>query len=238
MDEGEALEAIEGGANIIDVKNPKEGSLGANFPWVIKKIREITPQNIEISCAIGDVPNLPGTISLAALGAAVTGADYIKTGLLGLRTKEDAIYLMQNVTRTIREHKSSIKVVVAGYADSRRVGSVDPLLIPEIAYEAESDYAMIDTAIKDGRTLFDFLSIGQLRSFVNRTHEYKLKAALAGSLRKDDLPAIHALGADVVGLRGAACTNGDRLNGRITRENVKTLVEIVKRAEKRTGLEI
>jgi uncharacterized protein (UPF0264 family) len=30
----EAREAINGGADIIDVKNPKEGSLGANFPWV------------------------------------------------------------------------------------------------------------------------------------------------------------------------------------------------------------
>ena len=27
----EALESIEGGSDIVDVKNPKEGSLGANF---------------------------------------------------------------------------------------------------------------------------------------------------------------------------------------------------------------
>ena len=72
-DEKEAVEAIRGGAEIIDVKNPKEGALGANFPWVIKRIREITPRNIEVSCALGDVPNLPGAMSLAALGAATTG---------------------------------------------------------------------------------------------------------------------------------------------------------------------
>ena len=36
----EALESIKGGADIVDVKNPKEGSLGANFPWVIKEIRD------------------------------------------------------------------------------------------------------------------------------------------------------------------------------------------------------
>lgn len=28
----EAIAAYKGGADIIDVKNPKEGSLGANFP--------------------------------------------------------------------------------------------------------------------------------------------------------------------------------------------------------------
>ncbi len=73
MNEKEASEAIAGGADIIDVKNPQEGPLGANFPWVIKRIREITPKNIQVSCTIGEVPNLPGSISLAALGAASLG---------------------------------------------------------------------------------------------------------------------------------------------------------------------
>ena len=41
MNEKEALEAIAGGADIIDVKNPQEGALGANYPWVIKKIKEV-----------------------------------------------------------------------------------------------------------------------------------------------------------------------------------------------------
>ncbi len=45
MNENEALEAIAGGADIIDVKNPKEGALGANYPWIIKRIKEVTPKN-------------------------------------------------------------------------------------------------------------------------------------------------------------------------------------------------
>ena len=36
----EALRCKEGGADIIDVKNPREGSLGANFPRVIRSIRK------------------------------------------------------------------------------------------------------------------------------------------------------------------------------------------------------
>ena len=84
----EASEAIAGGADIIDVKNPQEGALGANFPWVIKQIREIAPKNIQVSCAIGDVPNLPGSISLAAFGAASLGVDYVKVGLYGFKTRK------------------------------------------------------------------------------------------------------------------------------------------------------
>ena len=55
----ETAAAVEGGADIIDVKNPKEGALGANFPHVIRNVRKATPQSIPVSAAIGDVPNLP-----------------------------------------------------------------------------------------------------------------------------------------------------------------------------------
>jgi uncharacterized protein (UPF0264 family) len=236
-DEKEAAAAIAGGADIIDVKNPKEGALGASFPWVIKRIREITPKNIEVSCALGDVPNLPCAVSLAALGAATTGVDYIKVGLYGVKTKEEAVYLMQNATRAIKDYNPSIKVVATGYADAKRIGSVNPLLVPDIAREAEADVAMIDTAVKDGKNLFAFLTTDQLRSFVDAAHAHGLKAALAGSLRKEDLPAVYALDADVAGLRGAACTNSDRVNGQIIKENVRALAEAVRRIEKHAKIE-
>jgi uncharacterized protein (UPF0264 family) len=230
--ETEAIEAIAGGADIIDVKNPKEGPLGANFPWVIRHIRQVTPANIEVSCTLGEAPNRPGSMALASLGAATTGVNYIKAGLYGLKTLEDAVYLMRSVTKAAKEYNSSIKVVASGYADANRISTVEPLLIPEIARESRADIAMLDTAIKDGKTLFTFLTKSQLRRFVDAAHSYGLKAALAGSLQKEDLPAVYALGADVVGLRGAACTLSDRVNGQITREKVQELVKIVKHAEK------
>lgn len=230
--EKEAVEAISGGADIIDVKNPHEGPLGASFPWIIKRIRQITPTNIEVSCTIGEEPNHPGSMALASLGAAATGVNYIKAGLYGLRTAKEAVRLMRNVTKAAKEYNPSIKVVASGYADAGRISTVDPLLVPKIAHEAQADIAMIDTAIKDGKSLFTFLTKPQLRHFVEATHNYGLKAALAGSLKKEDLPLVHALGADVVGLRGAACTLSDRVNGEITREKVRELVEVLKRAEK------
>ena len=234
--ETEAVEAIAGGANIIDVKNPKEGALGANFPWVIKRIREITPENVEVSCTIGEVPNLPGAVSLAALGAATIGVNYIKAGLYGLKAPEEAVYLIKNVVKAVKECNSSIKVVATGYADAERVGAINPLLVPEIAHKAQADIAMLDTAIKDGKSLFTFLTMAQLRSFVEAAHNYSLKVALAGSLKKEELLAVHVLGADVAGLRGAACTLSDRVNGRITREKVRELVEVVKHAEEQAAL--
>jgi uncharacterized protein (UPF0264 family) len=236
VNEKETNEAVAGGADIIDVKNPMEGALGASFPWVIKRIRAITPKKIEVSCALGDVPNLPGAVSLAALGAATTGVDYVKVGLYGLKTLEEAVYLMRNVTKAVKDCNPSIKVVATGYADAGRIGAVSPLLIPEIARKAQADIAMIDTAIKDDKNLFAFLTMSQLGNFVDAAHGYGLKAALAGSLKKEDLLAVQSLGADVAGVRGAACTNGDRVNGQITREKVRELVEVVRHAEKQAAI--
>jgi len=90
---------------------------------------------------------------------------------------------------------------------------------------------MLDTAVKDGKNLFNFLTIAQLEKFVNSAHNFGLEAALAGSLRKEDLPVIYGLGADIAGSRGAACTNNDRVKGQITETQVRELVQCIKQAE-------
>ncbi len=234
--EKEALEAIAGGADIIDVKNPEEGALGANYPWVIKKIKDITPKNLEVSCTLGEFGNLPGSVSLAAVGAASLGVDYIKVGLFGIKTLKDAVFLLQNVNRAAKECNPKIKVALAGYADAKKIGTIDPLLIPEIANKAQVEVAMLDTSIKDGKNLFDYLTIDQLKRFVDLAHSFGLVTALAGSLRKQDLQAVYGLGADIAGLRGAACTNSNRVTGQITRKLVSDLVDEVKQAKTQTSL--
>ncbi len=227
----EALEAIEGGADIVDVKNPKEGSLGASFPWIIKGVREMTPEDMLVSATLGDVPYKPGTVSLAAMGALVSGADYIKVGLYGTKNYDEALEVMENVVRTVRENSSDAVVVASGYADAHRVGAIDPMEIPKVAAEAGADLAMVDTAVKDGKTLFDFMDMDDLQKFVNEIHDYGLKSALAGSVKKDQLKPLYDINCDVVGVRGAACIGGDRNTGKIHRSAVGELKNMISNFE-------
>ncbi|MEM3146145.1 MAG: (5-formylfuran-3-yl)methyl phosphate synthase, partial [Archaeoglobaceae archaeon] len=104
-DLSEALEAIEGGADIIDVKNPSEGSLGANFPWVIRDVANIAKKyRKEVSATTGDMPFKPGTASLAALGAAIAGADYIKVGLYGVKNELEAEEMIKAVVKAVKDY--------------------------------------------------------------------------------------------------------------------------------------
>lgn len=218
---------MEGGADIIDLKNPSEGSLGAAAPWLIKEIKGKS-KSYPVSAAIGDMPNLPGTASLAALGAAVSGADYVKVGLYGTHTEDECIKLMSNVVKAVRNQNPKIVIVGAGFADAESYGGIDPMKIPKIIKAAGADIAMLDTKNKQGKRLFDFLSMDKLKRFVEESHNLGLKAALAGSLRAEDLPTIYKLGTDVTGFRGAACSKNDRKNGIVTTERVLKLMTIAK----------
>ena len=131
VDLKEARVAIRGGADILDVKNPKEGSLGANFPWIIREIKEVLPKDMGMSATLGDLDFKPGTASLAAYGLANLGVDYIKAGFYGIRTRPQGVELAASLCSAVDEFPC--RVVLSGYGDFRRIDSLDPLLLPEIA---------------------------------------------------------------------------------------------------------
>ncbi|AEA47618.1 (5-formylfuran-3-yl)methyl phosphate synthase [Archaeoglobus veneficus] len=221
----EAIESIEGGADIIDVKNPAEGSLGANYPWVIRDIAKVVKEHgKEVSATIGDMDFKPGTASLAAFAVASCGANYVKVGLYGVRRKDEAFKLVRAVVNAVNEFGS--KVVVAGYADFRRIGSISPLELPEVVRNAGAHGVMVDTAVKDGSRLFDHMGVEELATFVELAHSNDLFCALAGSIQFEDIPVLKKLGADIVGVRTAVCENGR--NSKIRRELVAKLVEVAR----------
>lgn len=214
--------AVAGGADIIDVKNPREGSLGAGLPHVISRVRELAPPELPVSAAIGDVPNLPGMAALAAAGAAGCGVQYVKVGLLGPRGPAEALHLLGEVRRAVHDRAPSAQVMATGYADARRIGALLPADLPGVAAEAGADGCMLDTADKSGGTLLGILSSAELEAFVADCRRHGLVCALAGSLSEYDMPSLLALGPDIVGFRGAAC-GGDRVGGRVEEEAVRRL---------------
>jgi uncharacterized protein (UPF0264 family) len=222
----EAKIVVASQVSIIDCKNPDEGSLGANFPWIIKEMKDLLPKNSSqlLSATIGDFPNLPGSASLAALGAAVSGADIIKVGLKGPKNVDEGIKLMKNVVKAVKNYNKNIMVVTAGYADFKRMNSsLDFLAIPTIAFESGAEIVMLDTYIKDKKGLFDFLNVNQLIEFKKKAEQLNLKVALAGNLTQNVLSNIKKIKPDIIGVRSMVCEGHDRNYGKIRLDLIENL---------------
>lgn len=210
-------------ADIVDVKKPSEGSLGANFPWVIRAIKDLSSK--PVSAAIGDFDYKPGGASLAAYGAAHAGADYIKIGLMfeGARRAAEVI---DSVVKAVKLDFPDKFVVIAAYSDYERLGTISPFEIVPLAAAAGADVAMIDTGMKDGRSTFEFMSEGDLIEFTRMNREAGLQTALAGSLTFSDIEPLKRIDPDIIGVRGMVC-GGDRESS-IQEDLVARLVGMVR----------
>lgn len=225
MNEMEADLAVKGGAQLIDVKNPMEGSLGANYPWVISGIKKRLPSEVEISATIGDAQDLPGTFALAAAGAAACGVDYVKVGLLEFSSIDRAVYFVQRLQEAMDNSNTWAKLIVAGYGDRQGICGISPLDIPWIAAKAGAKGCMLDTYDKSRGNLFDYLTKEALKTFVTQSRNAGLLCALSGSLTKVHVRQLHDLEPDIVGLRGAVCLDQHR-QGRLDIEKVAIMKEV------------
>ena len=216
-DISEARTCLNACVDLLDIKNPAEGSLGANFPWLIQEVRSLmNDPDMALSATIGDCPFKPGTVSMAALGCAFAGAGYIKAGLYGAQSVDEATQLMRAVVRAVKGFNPKALVIAAAYADYQRIKAIDPMSTISAAVNAGCDVVMVDTAIKDGTTLFDHLDVNYLLKFVGGAKSRSLQVALAGSIQREHLADLVQIGPDIVGVRGAVCENGDRNGGAIS----------------------
>ena len=210
-------------ADIIDIKKPSEGSLGANFPWVIREIRSMTEK--PVSAAIGDFDFKPGGAALAAYGAACAGADYVKIGLM-FDGEDRARELIRAVVRAVKTEFPQKFVVIAAYSDSERLGTIAPASLSRLAAEEGADLAMVDTGKKDGKSTFEFMDERALTEFTRANAALGLRTALAGSLKFEDLPVLKRINPDIIGVRGMVC-GGDR-NATIREELVEQTLRMIR----------
>lgn len=196
--------------DILDIKNPAEGSLGANYPGVISSITDQI-KHLPISAAGGDLPGESGTASLITYGLAHTGVDYIKLGLYGFKDKASAKNMLEEALKAVKLSGKNIKLIAAAYADYREAGTLSPFLLNELAFETEVDGIMIDTLNKSGKNLFSFLKVDQLKRFVESAKNAGVLSALAGSLRISHLETLKQINPDIIGFRGAVCSGKERI---------------------------
>lgn len=203
----EALEAERGGADIVDIKNLQEAMVGSGHPLLAKAVRARIPAEKHVSVTLGVVPNQPGTVAMAVYAAALLEATSVKVGFVKA-DYEMAVEVLRESKRALQG--SETKLIGSLFADNHLYDGLDPHLIVQLAKETQCDGLLIDTLTKDGRNLFDFMSEAELREVVVQGKLAGISTALSGHLKIEDLDELARINPDIVGVRGAVCSTGDR----------------------------
>jgi len=199
----EARAALAGGADVIDAKDPHNGALGAVRPEALRAIRAAVPSGHPLSVVVGD-GGRPEPLARRAAAASRLAAAFAKVGFGGVTTREHARRLAAAAQRGAG---GQARLVLVAYADWRRAESLDPGTLIAVAARAGATGVLLDTAVK-AAGLFALLDPDAIGAWVATAHAAGLFAGLAGGLRGADFALARELGADLVGVRGAACVGG------------------------------
>lgn len=186
------------GADLIDLKDPVRGSLGAWPLALMPKAVEQVAGRCPVSATIGDLPMEPGLLVDAVHTIAATGVDLVKAGFFQGGDHARCAEALGAVARS-----GGIRLVAVLMADQRS----EPGFLLTLA-RAGFYGVMLDTADKAAGGLRVHRCDAALSQIVRRARSLGLLTGLAGSLSVADIPFLAALGPDYLGFRGALCRGG------------------------------
>lgn len=195
----EAQIALDNGADIIDLKDPSAGALGA-LPLVqIKTIVAYVNSQKPVSATIGDLPMQPDPILQQVALLANAKVDIIKIGFFDTDDYQACLDVLQNITQT------GTKLIAVLFAENTYSAS----LIGAIK-QAGFIGVMLDTVNKNGLTLMDYYSEEQRKKFAQGVFEYGLSFGLAGSLKLQHIALAKEINPTYMGFRGGVCAEDQR----------------------------
>lgn len=196
----EALLISRLGVDVIDLKQPAHGALGALSVIEVRHIVNDLQTDSSISATVGDLPMNPDVLLEAVSAMAATGVDYVKIGFF---PGGDWHRCLEGLSEISAQGHALIAVL---FADTQP----DLALIDALA-KAGFRGVMLDTMNKGAGSLTHILPPLMLKSFISLAQSHSLLSGLAGSLRFRDISLLTPLGADYLGFRGALCHRHDRI---------------------------
>lgn len=195
----EAIIALENQVDIIDLKQPEKGALGALDIQSISQIVEYVNHRTPVSATIGDLPMDVDNILQAVKKTAQTNVDYIKIGFFPSGIWNETI----NALSTLIDSK--VKLIAVLFADHQP----DFRIISSLKKSGFTG-VMLDTANKKTGSLTQVLTEEKISEFVAIAKNQNLLCGLAGSLRANDIPRLLTHAPDYLGFRGAICHKNNR----------------------------
>ncbi len=195
----EAELVLNANVDIIDLKQPEFGALGAlDVESVAEIVSKINGRNT-ISATIGDLPMDANIIFNAVCEMAKTGVDFVKIGFF---PEGDWLSIVQKLANLIE-----IRLIAVLFADTKP----DFSMISEFK-KANFAGVMLDTMDKKKGSLSDVMEYEMIAEFVTLAKTQNLICGLAGSLRLENIAKLSTLQPDYLGFRGALCVKNSRVD--------------------------
>ena len=195
----EAIAVQQAGADIIDLKAPAAGALGALEADVVKAIVSGLQGRSLISATVGDLPMHPEIVRPAVEEMSTTCVHYVKIGLFPGGDWINTIAALKSLT------SAGARLIGVFFADcSPDIKWFEPIVSAGFAG------VMLDTLDKRAGSLRQILSRDALEHFVKSARRRGLICGLAGSLRCEDIEPLLELAPDYLGFRGALCIGRNR----------------------------
>ena len=197
---------MAGGADIVDAKDPASGALGPLPASMLRAIRDALPPEMPFTVALGDAPSANAVaeqLSLLRPGEVL----FAKVGFAGLGKESEVRSLLSRTHEAIRP-VAPCQLVAVAYADWQAAGAPSPAVVVAAAVAEGVAGVLLDTARKSSGRLTEIVPPGAVAAFTAAASSAGLFVALAGSLTEGDLAAVLEAGAEVIGVRGAACDGG------------------------------
>jgi len=116
-----------------------------------RKYTEKIPEDMNVSIALGDMPNMPGTASMAVKGSISYNPNFIKIGLKDARNQSEIRKMLESCSNASESSENNSKLVAAIYADHYQEKDIELESFIQIASDTGFDGVMIDTLGKKRR---------------------------------------------------------------------------------------
>jgi uncharacterized protein (UPF0264 family) len=233
----EVATAVDGGAEIIDVKEPSHGSLGMATLETLAACAVVVPEHLLWTVAGGELVEhklVEHNESGSAAGQGVAGQGVAGQGvafsLHSLERLPDAIkfglsqcegtsweHVFQNVAKQLPE---CVQAIPVAYADRQAASSPAVDTVLEAAARHGWETVLVDTFDKlQSGSLLDLVAVETIEQWVARARDLGVRIVLAGRLSLQDVPVVAACEPMAVAVRSAVCVGGR--NGRVDIELVR-----------------
>ncbi len=195
----EAMLVLAAQVDIIDLKQPASGALGALETDLVREIVLAIAGRCPVSATVGDLPMQPELVFNAVQAMASTGVNYVKIGFF---PNGECLLTVEKLAELTAQHA----LIAVLFADTQPDFAVIPVL-----KQAGFNGVMLDTMNKQHGSLIQVMSINKVAEFVQVSKNQCLLCGLAGSLKQQDIATLLPLQADYLGFRGALCEQQQRI---------------------------